>query len=50
MKMDSTEVGCNAGDWIDLAQDRVQWYAYVRAVMNIRSLKSQLVSNYPYIQ
>ena len=30
------EVDCNAGDWIDLAQGRVQWRAYVRTVMNLR--------------
>ena len=24
MKMDLREVGCNAGDWIDLAEDRDQ--------------------------
>ena len=31
IKMDLREVGCDAGDWIDLAQDRNQWRAYVRA-------------------
>ena len=30
------EVGCNPGEWIDLAEDRDQWQAYVRAVMNLR--------------
>ena len=25
IKRDLREVGCEAGDWIDLAQDRVQW-------------------------
>ena len=34
--MDLREVSCDAGDWIDLAQDRVQWSAYVRSVMNHR--------------
>ena len=34
IKMDLREVGCNLGDWIDLAEDRDQWRAYVRAVMN----------------
>ena len=34
-KMDLREVGCDAGDWIDLAQDRVQWQAYARMVMNL---------------
>ena len=30
------EVGCDPGVWIDLAEDRDQWRAYVRTVMNIR--------------
>ena len=36
IKMDLREAGCDAGDWIDLAQDRDQWRAYVRTVMNLR--------------
>ena len=35
IKMHLREVGCDAGLWIDLAQDRVQWQAYVRKVMNL---------------
>jgi hypothetical protein len=31
--MDLREIGW---DWIDLAQDRDQWRALVRAVMNLR--------------
>ena len=34
IKMDLREVGCDPGDWIGLAEDRDQWLAYVRAVMN----------------
>ena len=34
--MDLREVGCDPGDWIDLAEDRDQQLAYVRAVMNLR--------------
>jgi hypothetical protein len=30
------EIGWAGGDWIDLAQDRDQWRALVRAVMNLR--------------
>ena len=30
--MDMREVGCDPGEWIDLAEDRDQWRAYVRAV------------------
>ena len=36
IKMDLREVGCDPGEWIDLAEDRNQWRAYVRAVMNLR--------------
>ena len=36
IKMDFRVVGCDPGDWIDLAEDRDQWQAYVRAVMNLR--------------
>ena len=35
IRMDLREVGCNPGEWIDLAEDRDQWRAYVRAVMNL---------------
>ena len=34
--MDLREVGCNLGDWKELAEDREQWLAYVRVVMNLR--------------
>ena len=36
IKMDMREVGCDLGDWIVLAEDKDQWRAYVRAVMNLR--------------
>ena len=36
IKMDLREVGCDPGDWIDLAEDRHQRRAYARAVMNLR--------------
>ena len=35
IKMDLREVGCDAGYWIALVEDRVQWQAYVWAVMNL---------------
>ncbi|KAJ4435473.1 hypothetical protein ANN_18089 [Periplaneta americana] len=37
MKMDLREVGYDDRDWINLAQDRDQWRAYVRAAMNLRA-------------
>jgi hypothetical protein len=36
IKMDLREVGWDGMDWIDLAQDRGRWRAYVNAVMNLR--------------
>ena len=36
IKMDLREVGCDTGDWIILAEDRDQWQAYIRAVMNLQ--------------
>ena len=36
IKMDLRELGCDARDWIALAEARDQWRAYVRAVMNLR--------------
>ena len=36
IRMDFREVGCDPGEWIDLAEDRAQWRAYARAVMNLR--------------
>ena len=36
ISMDLKEVGCIPGDWLALAEDRDQWRAYVRAVMNLR--------------
>ncbi|KAJ4429974.1 hypothetical protein ANN_22178 [Periplaneta americana] len=37
IKMDLREVGHDDRDWINLAQDRDQWRAYVRAAMNLRN-------------
>ena len=42
--MDLSQVGCNPRDWIAIVEDRDQWRAYVRAVMNLRVPKNQLVS------
>jgi hypothetical protein len=36
IKIDLRVIGWDGGDWIDLAQDRDQWRALVRAIMNLR--------------
>jgi hypothetical protein len=36
IKMYLREIGWNGMDWIDLAQDRDQWRAFVNTVMNLR--------------
>ena len=36
IRMVLREVGCDLGEWIDLTEDRNQWRAYVKAVMNLR--------------
>jgi hypothetical protein len=35
IKMDLREMGCGGMDWIDLAQDRDQWRALVKTVLNL---------------
>jgi hypothetical protein len=36
IKLDLGEIGINWVNWIRLAQDRVQWRAFVNTVMNLR--------------
>jgi hypothetical protein len=36
IKMDLREIGIDVANWIQLAQDRVQWRACVNTVMNLR--------------
>jgi hypothetical protein len=36
IKVDVREIGTDETNWIQLAQDRVQWWACVNTVMNIR--------------
>ncbi|KAJ4443670.1 hypothetical protein ANN_05345 [Periplaneta americana] len=46
IKMDLREVGYDGRDWINLAQDRDRWRAYVRATMNLRSVPDEAGQRY----
>jgi hypothetical protein len=37
IKMDLRETGITGAIWIRLAEDRVQWWAFVSTVMNLRA-------------
>jgi hypothetical protein len=36
IKLDLREIGIDGANWIRLAQDMVQWRAFVNTVMNLR--------------
>jgi hypothetical protein len=36
IKMDLGQIGIDGANWIRLAQDRVQWRAFVNTVMNLQ--------------
>jgi hypothetical protein len=36
IKIDLREIGIDGANWIHLAQDRVQWQAFVYTVINLR--------------
>jgi hypothetical protein len=36
IKMDLTEIGIDGANWIQLAQERVQWWVFVNTVMNLQ--------------
>ena len=35
IRMDFEKIGINAGNWVDLAQDREYWRAFVNAALNL---------------
>ena len=45
IKMDLREMGCDAGEWINLAQDRDQWRAYVRESLSVSALTKYIFLN-----
>ena len=38
IRMDLEEIGIDAGNWVDTAQDRDYWRAFVNAALNLRVL------------
>jgi hypothetical protein len=36
IKRDLREIGIDGANWIQLAQDRIQWRAFVNTVMNLQ--------------
>jgi hypothetical protein len=43
IKMDLTEIVIDGANWIQLAQDRVQWRAYVNMIMKLRVPKESRI-------
>jgi hypothetical protein len=35
-KLDLRDIGINGANWIQLAQDRVQWWAFVNMLLNLQ--------------
>ena len=44
IKMDLQEVGGGCGDWMELAQDKDMWRAFVNTVMNLQIPKMRGIS------
>ena len=36
IRMDLEEIGINAGNWVDSAQDRIYWRTLINAALNLR--------------
>jgi hypothetical protein len=36
IKLDIREIGIDKANWIHLTQDRLQWWVFVKTVMNLR--------------
>ena len=47
--MDLEEIGINAGNWVDLAQDRDSWGALVSAALNHRVSAMELAELLRYL-
>jgi hypothetical protein len=45
--MDLTEIGCEDERWVELAEDRVRWWALVIAVLNCCVLLPDLLTYLP---
>jgi hypothetical protein len=43
IKMDLREIGIDGSNWIRLAQDRIQWRAFVNTVKNLRVPKESRI-------
>jgi hypothetical protein len=43
IKLDLRKIGINGANWIQLAQDRVQWQAFVNTVINLRFHKESRI-------
>ncbi|KAJ4442603.1 hypothetical protein ANN_04192 [Periplaneta americana] len=49
IKMDLRDVGYDDREWINLAQDRDRWRAYVRAAMNLRVILRRCINILGYL-
>ena len=49
IRMDLEEIGVNTRDWVDSAQDRDYWRAFVNAVLNLRVPEAMFVSSVVFV-